>query len=79
MASKRYHPRPKRREQSDRVMDTVTPLRMASEDLELVRSAAAAADLPVSTFIRYAALGTAIADPVVRERVMAGAGAAIPT
>lgn len=79
MASKKYHPRPNRREQSNRVLDRTTPLRMASEDLEIIRVAAAAADLPVSTFIRHAALGTAIADPAVRDRVMAGAGAAIPT
>ena len=57
--NKKYHPRPNRREQSDRVMNCIIPLRMAAVDLEIIRAAAAAANLPVSTFIRQAALSTA--------------------
>lgn len=56
------------------VLDVVS-LRMAPDEIELIRAAAAADGMKPSTWIRNAALGTAVLDPASRQEITT-AGAA---
>jgi uncharacterized protein (DUF1778 family) len=51
---------------------------IADDEQQMIRDAAASAGMSVSGYLRYAALGTAAAEPATRDRVFSAAGAAIP-
>lgn len=70
MAAPRHRP--------DAVLTHVTALRIADDEMELVRQTAAELGLSASAFMRLAVLGTASLPPQQRTRVMT-AGAATPT
>jgi uncharacterized protein (DUF1778 family) len=76
MATKVKHPRPGARVRPDTTLERVIPLRVADDDLELIRQAAAADGMPASTWIRAVALGTAAMPAPERHKVTSTAGAA---
>lgn len=61
----------------DTVLDKVTQTRWASDELATIKTAAAAAQLTVSQYMRVAALGTASLDPKTQAKIFT-AGSAIP-
>jgi hypothetical protein len=61
----------------DTVLDKVTQTRWAADELAQVKTAAEAAQLTVSQYMRVAALGTANLDPKTRDKIFT-AGNAIP-
>lgn len=52
--------------------------RISEDDYLAISDAADREGLSVSQYVRHAAMGTAIADPVTRTAVFAAAGSAIP-
>lgn len=61
----------------DTVLDKVTQTRWAADELATIKTAAAAAQLTVSQYMRVAALGTASLDPKTRDKIFT-AGSAVP-
>jgi len=77
MAEKVKHPRPRARVRPDTTLERAIMLRVADDDLELIRQAAAADGMPASTWIRAVALGTASMPEQERQRFTSStAGAA---
>lgn len=79
MATKIKHPRPKRRIRPDTTLERLVALRIADDDLERIRQAAAADGMPASTWIRQAALGTAAMDASDRQHLTGSASAGAAT
>lgn len=79
MATKTKHPRPSRRIRPDRTLERLVALRIADDDLELIRQAAAADGMPASTWIRSVALGTASMEAPERQRITSTATAGAAT
>lgn len=79
MSTKTKHPRPNRRLRKDTTLEKLVAVRIADDDFERIREAAAAAGVPASTWMRNIAVGTACMDPKDREQItanMTAAGAA---
>lgn len=69
------HIRPSARVRADRRLQPVS-LRIADDELAMVRDAAAAANVTVSAYLRAAALGTAALPPSQQQEILHAAGAA---
>lgn len=65
------------RYRADTTLNRVT-LRIADDEIEMVRDAATAAGLTVSSYLRLVAIGTAVVPEQQRQRVL-DAGAALNT
>lgn len=79
MAAKTKHPRPTRRVRPDTTLERLVALRIADDDLERIRQAAAADGMPASTWIRTVALGTASMTGPERQRITSTATAGAAT
>jgi uncharacterized protein (DUF1778 family) len=69
------HIRPSARVRADRRLQPVS-LRIADDELAMVRDAAAAANVTVSAYLRAAALGTASMPVKAQREILQAAGAA---
>lgn len=79
MAEKVKHPRPRARVRPDTTLERAIMLRVADDDLELIRQAAAADGMPASTWIRTVALGTASMPEQERQRFTSSSTAGAAT
>lgn len=63
---------------ADRLLTERVTFALADDEIDLIRTAAQAAGMSTSTYVRLCSLGTASLPSAQRERVLSAGGAAVP-